>query len=52
MLKIADFYLSKDDSYTNAILRRLQEDYATEEEFEDGRYYEVFDSRSDEHAFR
>ncbi|MBP3781783.1 MAG: hypothetical protein J6I68_00890 [Butyrivibrio sp.] len=41
MLKIAEFDLLKDDSYTDAILSRLQEDYATEEEIEDGCCYEV-----------
>ena len=41
MLKISEFNLLKDDSCTDAILSRLQEDYATEEEIKDGRCYEV-----------
>ena len=41
VLKIAEFDLLKDDSYTDAILERLQKEYATEEEGVDGRCYEV-----------
>ncbi len=41
MLKIAEFDLLKDDSYTDEILERLQKDYATEEGIEDSRCYEV-----------
>ena len=49
VLKIAEFDLLKDDSYTDAILERLQKEYATEEEGVDGRYYEV---SIQDHKFR
>lgn len=41
MLKMAEFDLLKDDVYTDALLSRLQEDYATEEGIEGGKCYEV-----------
>ncbi len=41
MLKIAEYDLLKEDTYTDELLSRLQDDYATGEENEDGKCYEV-----------